>query len=68
MGNYKGPMHTCPECGTVGEITLEDPNFKCKKEGCGYTQHIIMRRELLDLNDPVECELAMRIVAGCLKT
>ncbi len=53
-------IHKCPKCGEEREVTFEYWNFKCS---CGYKTHLIMRRELMDLTDPVERELAI-LIAG----
>lgn len=58
--------HICEGCGTEGEIfPSEEPNFKCPN--CGCEKHLLLRRELVDLDDPVEGEIALRIAAGSLK-
>lgn len=57
--------HTCEGCGAEGEIhPSEKPNFKCLN--CGYEKDLLLRRELVDLNDPVEGELALRIAGESL--
>ena len=56
-------QYTCEKCGKVSECSpTARPNFKCLN--CGYEHTVLFRRELMDLNDPVEGELAMRIFAG----
>lgn len=60
------PTHKCPKCDKEGKVTLEYWNFRCG--GCGYKTHLLMRRELADLNDPTEGELIMAIVGECLET
>ena len=59
----KKPTHKCPKCERIVEITFDYLNFKCV---CGYRTHLLMRRELMDLNDPVERELALQIFVGSL--
>jgi hypothetical protein len=59
------PTHKCPICSKVGEVTLEYWNFKCD---CGYKTHLFRRRELMDLDDPEEGELAVKIAGESLKT
>ncbi len=55
--------YTCPDCDTKGtRSSLKTPNFKCAK--CGLTLNWFWRKELMDLNDPVEGELALEIYAG----
>jgi transposase len=55
--------YTCPNCGIKGvRSSLTKPNFKCTN--CGFTQNWFWRRELMDLSDPVEGELALEIFAG----
>jgi len=57
--------HKCPKCGEVIEVTYDYWNFVCD---CGYKTHLFLRRELMDLNDPVEGELAILIAGECLET
>lgn len=60
--------YRCPRCGIIGEANTDlNPNFECTI--CKFIQNtVLLRLEMLDLDDPVEGELAMRIIAGCLKT
>ncbi|OGZ33266.1 MAG: hypothetical protein A2174_03205 [Candidatus Portnoybacteria bacterium RBG_13_41_18] len=58
-------VHICPKCGEESEVSFEYWNFKCV---CGYKAHLIMRRELMDLTDSVEGELAVLMAGECLKT
>jgi len=56
-------QYTREKCGKISECSqTARPNFKCLN--CGYEHTVFFRRELLDLNDPAEGELAMQIMAG----
>ena len=58
--------HVCEACGAEGEVhPSEKPNFVCSS--CGYEKDLLLRRELVDLNDPVEGKIVFRIVAGSLR-
>ena len=58
--------HVCEVCGAEGEINpSEKPNFKCLI--CGHEKDLLLRRELVDLNDPVEGGIILRVAAGSLK-
>lgn len=55
--------HICESCGAEGEVhSSENPNFVCPV--CGYEKNLLLRREMVDLHDPVEGALAMQIFAG----
>jgi len=56
--------YSCPKCDTIGEVTFDYWNFVCKN--CGYKTHLFRRRELMDLNDPAEGELAIKIAGESL--
>ena len=58
--------YTCEICGLEGIIdSLKEPHFKCKN--CGHERNFIFRRELVDLSDPMEGPMVLRIAAGSLK-
>ena len=58
-------QHVCESCGAEGEVhPSENPNFVCPL--CGRERNLLLRRELVDLNDPVEGEVTLRIVGGML--
>jgi hypothetical protein len=55
--------HICPECSVEGVVGGDD-NFKCKE--CGFEQHLLFRKELMDLNDRHEGALAVEIAGESL--
>lgn len=59
----------CGRCGRIGELLpgnnpSPDPNFKCGY--CGHETRFLLRREMMDLDDPAEGELALRIAGESL--
>lgn len=61
-------QHTCQKCGKVNEFndaSESEPNYICGH--CGYKTRLLLRRELMDLSDPVEGELALRIAGISLR-
>ncbi|MBU1102122.1 hypothetical protein KJ853_00500 [Patescibacteria group bacterium] len=55
--------YICPRCGAIGtRNSLAKPNFKCSQ--CGLVENWFWRKELMNLDDPVEGQLAMEIYAG----
>lgn len=59
----KEPTMKCPKCGTEGPFDEKD-YFICP--ACGHKQHVLMRRELMDLDDPKEGALAVDIAGKSL--
>jgi DNA-directed RNA polymerase subunit RPC12/RpoP len=58
--------HICGKCGMEGEVDpSEKPNFKCSN--CGHEIDLLLRRELVDLNDPIEGKIILEIAAGSLQ-
>ena len=58
--------HICEKCGAEGEIhPSEKPNFVCSN--CGHKIDLLLRRELVDLDDPVEGKIILKIAAGSLR-
>jgi len=58
--------HICEQCGTKGGICPQiTPHFKC--QNCGYERNFIFRRELVDLNDPVEGKLVLKVAGESIK-
>jgi len=58
--------HICERCGTEGEIhPSEKPNFACSN--CGHKIDLLLRRELVDLDSPIEGKIILKIVAGSLR-
>lgn len=57
------PKYICPKCGQEGEVTLTYWNFLCD---CGYKTHLFRKRELMDLSDPKEGDLAVEIAGESL--
>lgn len=49
---------TCHRCKKEGQVDEKD-NFIC--EYCGHHQHVFYRKELMDLDDPKEGEMAIEI-------
>ncbi|MBU2037379.1 hypothetical protein KJ866_04260 [Patescibacteria group bacterium] len=58
--------HICGKCGKTSEILpTENPNFRCP--ACGYETQLLLRRELVDLDDPVEGPIALKIAGISLR-
>jgi DNA-directed RNA polymerase subunit RPC12/RpoP len=58
--------HICERCGTEGEIhPSEKPNFACSN--CGHKIDLLLRRELVDLDSPIEGKIILKIVADSLR-